>query len=272
MMANPFDKFDEVNPFDKFDNVVDQPKIPVLDMLKGEGYDKAMNYSGRDTIAGLVRGAGSIGATLLRPFDLAESAIAKHMGADMPAPDRRTGMDDALKTLGADPSSMQFQSAKLGAEVAGTSGIGGAAAAGLRAIPGAAKALPSLLSALETGGMSAGGAKGLYGAANRVAGGAVNGALTAGAIDPNETKTGMMIGGAFPVATQAAGKLGGAAGNMLRSGVSDDVAKLAVRAKELGIDIPADRLTNSRPMNAVASGLNYVPFSGRAATDRKSVV
>jgi len=42
---------------------------------------------------------------------------------------------------------------------------------------------------------------------------------------------------------------------------------LANRAQELGISIPADRVVNSRPLNAVASSLNYVPFSGRAAVE-----
>jgi hypothetical protein len=45
--------------------------------------------------------------------------------------------------------------------------------------------------------------------------------------------------------------------------------RLADKAKSLGIDIPADRLVDSKPLNALASTLNYVPMSGRAATEQK---
>jgi hypothetical protein len=48
-------------------------------------------------------------------------------------------------------------------------------------------------------------------------------------------------------------------------------SRLYNKAKSLGIDIPADRITNSKPLNAVASSLNYVPLSGRAGTEEKMV-
>jgi hypothetical protein len=77
-----------------------------------------------------------------------------------------------------------------------------------------------------------------------------------------------VIGGAFAPAAQGVGKAAQAIGSAVRGKpVAPEVAALAQRAKELGIDIPADRLTNSRPLNAIAAGLNYVPFSGRAAVE-----
>jgi hypothetical protein len=45
------------------------------------------------------------------------------------------------------------------------------------------------------------------------------------------------------------------------------VRQLAKRAEQLGIQIPADRLVDSKPLNALAATLNYTPFSGRAATE-----
>lgn len=77
----------------------------------------------------------------------------------------------------------------------------------------------------------------------------------------------------MPGAMKLAGAAGSKIGDSVKSAfaVSDDVGKLATRAKELGIDIPADRLTNSRPLNAMAASLNYVPFSGRAAAEDKMV-
>ena len=76
--------------------------------------------------AGLVRGAGSIGATLLSPRDALEGFIARQMGAPELAPqDRRAAMDSSLEQMGADPDSLAFQGSKLLSEVAGTAGAGG---------------------------------------------------------------------------------------------------------------------------------------------------
>jgi hypothetical protein len=94
------------------------------------------------------------------------------------------------------------------------------------------------------------------------AGGAVGGA-SAGLIDPETAGTGAVIGAAIPPAVQAAG----AYGKSLALNVSPEVKALYKKAKDMGVDVPLDRLTNSRPLNALAASLNYVPFSGRAATE-----
>lgn len=65
-------------------------------------------------LAGAVRGAGSIGATLLRPFDTASENEQ-----------RRKSMDDALQSFGAEPDSWMYKGGKLGGEIAGTAGAGG---------------------------------------------------------------------------------------------------------------------------------------------------
>ena len=198
---------------------VDEP--PKKLGIRGEGYDKAMNYSPVDTIAGSVRGAGSIGATLIRPFESAPENAQ-----------RRQSMDEALTgLLGADPTSMQYQTAKLGGEVAGTSGLGGAIANLVSRVPGAAAALPHLLDAIRTGGMSVAGAKGAFGVGTRVAGGAVNGALTAGAIDPKDADTGMLIGAGMPPAVQAAGKLGQAVGERASAAFADAQKRFSQRGQ-----------------------------------------
>jgi hypothetical protein len=101
----------------------------------------------------------------------------------------------------------------------------------------------------------------------RAAGGAVNGGASAGLIDPGTAGTGALIGGAFPVATKAVGAAGNAIGRTIAGKpIAPEVKALADRASQLGIDIPADRLVNSKPLNALASSLDYVPGSGRAAT------
>lgn len=216
---------------------------------------------------GGLRGAARIGSTLLASPD---ELRARFSGAPDP---RASGVQGGLAELGADPESLAFKAGDLGAQVAGTMGVGGGIAQGFRTLaPAVASKAAPLLSAIETAGMKAGGLAGVPGVAVRSAGGAVSGGAAAGLVDPKQAKTGAMIGGALPPALALAGKTGDAVGKTARAivgKVEPEVVKLAQRAKQLGIDIPADRLVQSRPLDAVASGLNYVPFSGRAATEQR---
>lgn len=178
--------------------------------------------------AGLVRGAGSIGATLLSPRDAAESWIARQMGApDLQVGDRRQAMNDALTTMGADTNSLEFKGGKLGGEILGTAGAGGVVANGLtRAAPVIAQAAPRLGAAaakfapvVESGGLRLGSAATKSGLANlgiRTAGGAVSGAATAGLADPSTAGDGALFGAALPGAVQ----VGGAIGRGVKSGLS----------------------------------------------------
>ena len=231
---------------------------PEVDAPKDEPWQAKLGRQVLNAGAGAVRGAGSIGATLMTPYDLF-AGNTKSIGN----PERRAAMDAGLQTLGADTDSMAYQGGKLAGEIAGTAGAGGV----VGNVLGKAGATPALVEAIKTAGMSAKGA----GLATRAAGGAVSGAVSAGLINPEDAKTGAVVGGVAPVAIKGAGFLANKAGTGVRKlfegSVSDEVATLAKRARELGIDIPADRLTNSRPMNAMAEGLKYVPFSGRAGTE-----
>jgi hypothetical protein len=229
-------------------------------------------------LAGAVRGAGSIGATILAPYDMAKDAIAgKGLSLESNRA-RRQDMDDALANPdlpvlgGAQPDSLMYKGGKLAGEIAGTAGAGGAAANVLTKVaPAAAKAAPAVFDALRSGGMSANGATGIGGMAARVVGGAASGGLSAGLANPEDAPMGMAAGAAAPVALKAVGaaaeKVGQGVRSVVGGRVSQEVADLAKRAKQLGVDIPADRLVDSRPLNAVAAGLNYVPFSGRQATE-----
>lgn len=246
---------------------------------------RSVGKSVRDLAAGAVRGAGSIGATIVQPGDMLVDYVKGDRQAGLTNlvtgkepesrnEERRRKIDEGLRTMtGSDTDSMAYGAGKLGAEIAGTLGVGGAAGNALLRV--APKAVP-LANALATGGFRAGTAPGGVNLLTRAVGGSVAGGASAGLIDPKLANTGAVIGGALPVAGVAAGKVAGKAGevvgNAIRGGsVSPEVKALAERAKQLGIDIPADRLVNSRPLNAVTSGLNYVPFSGRAATEDKMV-
>lgn len=230
----------------------------------------------KDAAGGLVRGAGSIGATLLAPYDMAKDALSGKGLSLESNRERRSDMDAGLRELGADPESFAYGAGKLGAEIAGTSGMGGLLAKGVAAIPGVAKAAPGVVSALQSSGMATGlSPASLAGKAGdlalRTGAGASVGGASAGLVNPEEAGLGATIGGAIPGVTKGLGAAGTAIGNyaskLAKGGIPEDVAKLAVRAKELGVDIPADRLVNSRPLNALAAGLNYVPFSGRASSE-----
>lgn len=207
--------------------------------------DKIKQGAG-DLIAGAVRGAGSIGATILAPVDAAARALNDGKpvnigGYDIVGQDRRAGMDAGLRELGADTGSLAFQGGKLAAEVAGTMGAGGAAANVVgRAVPAAvaARAAPAI-EALRTAGMSAGGVQGAGGLALRSAGGAVAGGLSAGLVDPADAETGALIGGAAPGVVQAAGKAGAAIARTLRGPMqAPEVAAAVKAARDAGYVIP----------------------------------
>jgi len=177
-----------------------------------------------NAISGAVRGAGSIGATLLAPRDALESLIARQMGApELQVPDRRAGMDAALTSMGAEPDSGIYKFGKLGTEVLGTMGAGGLIAnAAARVLPAASQAAP-LLSAIRTGGFSAPGA----GMGTRIAGGAITGAASAGLVNPEDAPTGAVVGGALPPVLKGAGVAGAAIGRGIWSALTPTQQKMA---------------------------------------------
>lgn len=162
---------------------------------------------------------------------------------------------------------------RIGGNIAATLPVGGALGYGIRAAAplagGAAPIVSSLGNAIATGGMTTGNT--LAPAANmaaRIAGGGISGGLSAGLVDPASAQTGAMIGAALPPVIKGAGMLGSAARRgVMGAPVSPEVAQLASRAKELGINVPADRIADSKPLNALAASLNYVPMSGRSGVE-----
>lgn len=171
--------------------------------------------------AGAVRGAGSIGATIMRVLPNALGGDTAQENAD-----RRTSMDQALQSFGAQPDSLAYKGGKLAGEIAGTAGAGGVLAQGVtRLAPAAVIAAPrvaQLLEALNTGGFTLGGTAGTTFAGKaadlgiRAAGGAVSGGAQAGLIDPNEVGVGAGLGAALPVGVQGIGKAAGLVGNAVR--------------------------------------------------------
>lgn len=186
--------------------------------------------------AGAVRGAGSIGATLLAPVDIAKDALAGRGLSLQSNRQRRADMDAGLQSLGAEPDSLLYKSGKLTGEIAGTLGAGGAAANVLsRVAPRAAAAAPGLVEALRTSGMTAGAG----GMGTRMAGGAITGGLSAGLVNPEDAGMGALMGGALPVVAKGAGMVGEKIGNTIRGPAqSADMAAAIQAARSQGYVIP----------------------------------
>ncbi|WP_313281680.1 hypothetical protein [Stutzerimonas balearica] len=238
-----------------------QPKRVGPKSSSGPSLGQAFGQGAGNLLAGAVRGAGSIGATILAPYDIARDALAGKGLSLESNRERRAGIDGGLREMGANPDSMLYKTGKIAGEIAGTAGAGPALAGGARA----AGAAPSLVSALSSGGLNVAGKTGLAGLATRSAGGAITGAAAAGLVNPEEAGLGALMGGALPVGISGVRH----AGRAIRGNVAPEVVALADRAKALGVQIPADRLTNSKPLNALAASLEYMPLSGRAATQER---
>ena len=238
--------------------------------------DKVNAYSGSpmDAIGGLVRGAGSIGATIAYPkdkiTDMVQGDRGKNLsslitGRELPSrnDERRQAMDDALQGLGADPNSKTYKGMKMLGEVAGTAGIGGGVTAPvLNAIGAPLK----VVNAARSAGMSVS-SPGFVGAAApapvanafaRAAGGAVTGGASAGLVNPSDVPTGAAIGALAPGVIQGAGYAGGKIGGAVWDALTPDIQKRAVQLAQL----------TGKSLDEVISGLkqqgpSLIPGSGK---------
>lgn len=194
-----------------------QPQKPAPSfgqMLKREALDSVPVQA----VLGAVRGAGSIGATLMRPFE---------SGAENEQ--RRQAMTGGLQEMGANPDSLAFGAGKLGGEIAGTAGVGSALAVPFKGIP-AVQAL------LQSGGMTTGlpaatsmGAK-VAEALMRTGAGAAVGGASAGLVDPKDAGLGAVIGGVAPTAIKAAGALGDRVGANMNAKMAEELKRYAQNA------------------------------------------
>jgi exonuclease VII small subunit len=159
---------------------------------KSELLQMAKNVGG-----GLIRGAGSIGATFIRPFESAEENV-----------ERRRQIDEGLTTiLGSDPSSTGYQAGKLTSEVAGTAGLAGAIARPFAALagpvtrfaPAVGDALTAGANALRTGGLGGQFSGGIQNFFTRTGAGAVTGGAASLAVDPSTVEEGAAIGAVIPM-------------------------------------------------------------------------
>jgi hypothetical protein len=227
-----------------------------------------------DVLAGAVRGAGSIGATILgATVDPAARALGiqnDFIGRQ----DRREAMTQGLATMGADPESTSFALGKTGAEIAGTLPIGGILGRGVTAV--APRALAPVATALETGGFSTGAmtaaqraAAGLVptttlqragNLATRATGGAVTGAAGSALVNPEDAASGAIIGAVLPTVGAALVKQGAKFSGWLYDAMKGKLGE--VKAGEIARRVAGGDLAAIRAANAAAEqGLS----SGQAA-------
>lgn len=180
-------------------------------------WGQAIGDTVRDVGAGAVRGAGSIGATILTPIDAAARAAGIENDI-IGRRDRREAMTGALGELGADTDSIAFKGGKLAGEIAGTAGLPIAVARPLMAVA------PNLARAVAAGGLGREAAS--LGLATRTAGGAVSGALQAAAVNPDDAAAGAGVGAALP----GVGRVLGAAGRALSGPVLPSAIREAAQA------------------------------------------
>ena len=165
--------------------------------------------------AGVLRGAGSIGATLLAPKDIAVDALdGKGLSLESNR-QRRADMDAGLQTMGAQPESGLYKTGKIAGEIAGTAGAGGALAKGAQAVGASAPIVQGLM----TGGLNVAGKTGPMGMLVRGATGAATGATAAGMVNPEDAGLGALVGGGLPTGAKLIAAGGKAVGGGIKSAV-----------------------------------------------------
>ena len=251
---------------------------------------------------GLVRGAGSIGATIMWPYDklMDYGKGDRYGGQESRNEERRRKMDEALKSLGADPESGYYQGGKLSGEIAGTAGMGPALAGGAKMLP-VLKNAPKFVEGLRTGGFRLGGApaanvgEAAGNAIQRVATGGIVGGTAAGTIDPKYAETGAGIGAVLPGAAKFAGRLGSLAkaslydplfnrsqimGNALMRAVGREEApnviqSLSNKAQTPGVRFSAGEASGNESLAAMEDALRSANAGGalsKAAQENRTVL
>lgn len=222
--------------------------------------------------AGLVRGAGSIGATLLAPIDMAKDAMdGKGLSLESNR-QRRADMDATLQDAGAEPDSWMYKGGKLAGEIAGTAGAGGAVANVAARVPGVAAAAPNLLNSVATGGFRAGTATGAANVATRAGGGAITGGVAAGLVNPEDAGAGAAVGGLLPPALMASGAVGRAVGGVVRGPApAPELLAAAQQARAAGYVMPPTQVSPTLT-NRLLEGFSGKITTAQNASARNQVV
>ena len=216
--------------------------------------------------AGFLQGAGRIGATIAYPVDKAidlykgdrEQNLASTLTGKKPLSrneERRQGIADGLRSMGADTDSALYEVGDVGAQIAGTAGVGGALAKGALASPRIAAAAPNMIKSIQTAGMSGGATTGATNALTRAAGGAITGGTAAGLIDPDSATTGAAVGAALPLAGASLSALKSARKTAAETLMQSAIKPTIAQRKSGDADIAIKTLLENG-VNPTKSGVN----------------
>lgn len=207
-----------------------------------------INQGLRDIGGGVIAGISGIGSNILRLGDTYDDMVGKEYNR-LPSHEERTNaIAGFLKDQGVNPENTLYKGGKLGAEIAGTAGAGGA----LAKVP----QLAPIATELATGGIQ--GAN----LATRTAGGALAGAAQTAMVDPKNVLVGAAAGGALPGAIDTAAKTGIGLVNAYRSFTRPQQDKLAEKLVELtgrSKDDIIDLLTNESRVAEIPGLIKTAP-------------
>lgn len=234
----------------------------------GRAEGDAIQMAVPNLVAGGVRGAGSIGATILYPIDKGMDLYNGDRGPNVRGlvsgqqplsrnEERRQQMDTGLATMGAQPKSLMYGIGKVGSEVAGTAGMGGLVGQGVvRAAPLLVRAGASapVVDALGQAAGSWGFRTGLPAPATfgakaadlgiRSAGGGLTSATAAGLVDPSSAGGGAAVGAALPGAFKAVGAAGQGARRVYQALTTPQDKQLANKIAGM-VDVPREDLISA---------------------------
>lgn len=246
-MINPIGtaQAEEVIDPAEFDAWEKSQSIPaVIDPKEFADWESSQDWVGKDTLqavrdigGGVIKGASNIGNTLLIPIDAAADAVGINndfIGRN----DRKEAVTEGLKGQRVNPESVLYNAGELGAEIAGTSGIGGVLAKGAKAVP----VLSNLSEPIATAGMKGGNI------VEKAIGGGITGAASTGLVtgDAGDSGTGALIGMGLPPVLAGAGKVAKGAANVINgTSVSDETKRIAKKALEKGLVIPPTQVKSS---------------------------
>lgn len=300
-MAGPWEKYQaESGPWAQYGRrSTDAPQVsaPVAQPAPEPSFFDSVKQGAGNLAAGAVRGAGSIGATILYPVDKITDMVKGDRGptlsslvtGDKPLSrneERRLQMDEALRSLGVETDSLLYKGGKLAGEIAGTAGAGGVVANGLtkaapliaRVAPRVADAVTKFAPVVQSGGMSLGNAatgNALANTAIRAGGGAVSGAATAGLVNPEDAGTGAVIGAVAAPVIQAAGKVGQAIGKRYADKHAEELAafnRSAPQRQTLAQSVDAGYVVPPNMVKPSTKNALIESFSGKQATSQVASV
>lgn len=259
-----------------------QENRPISQEPKQDGMFDNLSYKNipqnlGNLAAGAVRGAGSIGATILAPADMINQKLRGEDFFSMKDNNqRRADMDSGLQSMGADPNSGLYKIGKIGTEIAGTSNMGGVLANGLSKVaPSISASAPALIEGLKTGGMSVNGLKGVEGAALRGLTGGISGASQAGLVDPEQAKSGAIIGAIAPNVIKGAADIGQYVGNNASKKYAEALTKYnrnEPMRDTLKQSIDAGYVVPPNMVNPSFKNATIESFSGKQATSQLASV